>query len=153
MDQRSPGRPYAVDWELLERPSDAGSDVAPVLLRPVAHLRSPIVEHRSTEPLPPDSDRPSLVILPVRELIAPLAWAVLPAIPVLALLGWQAALIVGAAAALIRELDSRVGRATFSFGDGFLPFRPLNAWPQGVQEEDDVRWNWSPAYHQHGARG
>lgn len=135
------------------RPYDAGTEVAPVLLRPVAHLRSPIVEHRWIEPPPPDPDRASLVIPPVRELIAPLAWAILPSVPVLALVGWQSALVVGAAVALVRELDTRIGRATFSFGDGFLPFRAHNAWPQGVQEEDEVHWRWAPVRNRHGPRG
>ena len=32
----------------------------------------------------------------------------------------------------------------FSFGEGFVGYRPDPAWPQGVQEDDDVRWDWRP---------
>ena len=32
----------------------------------------------------------------------------------------------------------------FSFGEGFVGYRPDPAWPRGVQEDDDVRWDWRP---------
>ena len=32
--------------------------------------------------------------------------------------------------------------SSFSFGQGFVGYRPDAAWPQGVQEDDDVHWNW-----------
>ena len=32
--------------------------------------------------------------------------------------------------------------SSFSFGQGFVGYRPDPAWPQGVQEDDDVHWNW-----------
>ena len=32
--------------------------------------------------------------------------------------------------------------SSFSFGPGFVGYRPDPAWPQGVQEDDDVHWNW-----------
>jgi hypothetical protein len=38
---------------------------------------------------------------------------------------------------------------SFSFGQGFVGYRPDMAWPQGVQEDDDVHWDWRP----HGASG
>ena len=31
---------------------------------------------------------------------------------------------------------------SFSFGEGFVGYRPDPAWPQGVQEDDDVHWDW-----------
>jgi hypothetical protein len=34
--------------------------------------------------------------------------------------------------------------SSFSFGQGFVGYRPDPAWPQGVQEDDDVHWNWRP---------
>ena len=40
-------------------------------------------------------------------------------------------------------------RASFGFGDGFLPYRAQDGWPHGVQEEDDVHWNWSAAQDGH----
>jgi hypothetical protein len=153
MDQRPPGRSHATDPELPEGTSEAVWDLAPVLAGSPPHVRSTIVEQRSAELPPPNPDRPSLVIPPVRELIRPLAWAFVPAVPVAALLGWQPAVIVGAAAVLIRELDRRVGRANASFGDGFLTPRPPDARPTGVQEDDDVRWNWTPARHGTAPRG
>ena len=48
------------------------------------------------------------------------------------------AAIVGLAV-LWRAIDRRV---TFSFGAGFLGYRSDMGWPQGVQEDDDFRWNW-----------
>jgi hypothetical protein len=50
-----------------------------------------------------------------------------------------AALVV--AAASVRFVDRHVG---FSFGEGFVGYRGDPAWPQGVQEDDDVRWDWRP---------
>lgn len=34
--------------------------------------------------------------------------------------------------------------SSFSFGQGFVGYRPDMGWPQGVQEDDDVHWNWRP---------
>lgn len=47
--------------------------------------------------------------------------------------------LVVALIALVRTLDRGIG---YSFGEGFLGYRPNDAWPQGVQEDDDVRWDW-----------
>ena len=55
----------------------------------------------------------------------------------------RAAIIVGslALAALgIRLIDRHV---TFSFGAGFVGYRGDLGWPRGVQEDDDVHWNWN----------
>jgi hypothetical protein len=46
---------------------------------------------------------------------------------------------LGFAAIGIRRIDRRV---TFSFGEGFIGYRADLGWPRGVQEDDDVRWNW-----------
>jgi hypothetical protein len=40
-----------------------------------------------------------------------------------------------AAAAVLR-------RVPFSFGEGFIGYRPDTSWPQGVQEDDDFHWSW-----------
>ena len=32
----------------------------------------------------------------------------------------------------------------FPFGQGFIGYRADLGWPQGVQEDDDVHWNWRP---------
>lgn len=46
--------------------------------------------------------------------------------------------IVGLAV-LWRAIDRRIN---FSFGAGFVGYRPDMGWPQGVQEDDDFHWNW-----------
>jgi hypothetical protein len=79
--------------------------------------------------------------------------AALVALPLLLLVGWQVALILGGLAAIARELDRRIRRANITFAEGFLPFRDRSGWPRGVQEEDGVHWNWSPhARNRHGSR-
>ena len=45
----------------------------------------------------------------------------------------------GLAAIAARRADRRV---PFSFGEGFLGYRGDPEWPRGVQEDDDVHWNW-----------
>ncbi|MEA2608944.1 MAG: hypothetical protein QOJ75_1187 [Chloroflexota bacterium] len=134
---------------LSRQDADTDPDRVDVLFRPEARLRSPIVSHRPTAPGPAAQpaahpDVPAFVLPPARELVRPMLWAFLAAAPVLALFGWLPAIVTGAVAVVVRVLDIRVGRATFSFGDGFLPFRGDLRWPRGVQEEDDVHWNWSP---------
>lgn len=51
----------------------------------------------------------------------------------IALLGVFAALVV----------SPRTAQSLDTFAAGFLPYRSAG-WPQGVQEEDSVRWSWSP---------
>ena len=41
-----------------------------------------------------------------------------------------------------RSLRSASRRVGFSFGQGFVGYRPDPIWPQGVQEDDDVKWDW-----------
>jgi hypothetical protein len=41
---------------------------------------------------------------------------------------------------VLRRLASRV---SFSFGEGFLPYRSDLGWPRGVQEDDDFHWAWA----------
>jgi hypothetical protein len=48
---------------------------------------------------------------------------------------------VVALVALVRFIDRHV---SFSFGEGFVGYRGDPAWPRGVQEDDDVRWDWRP---------
>ena len=53
-------------------------------------------------------------------------------------------LAVGSAAVmsalwLVRSVSIHV---PFSFGEGFIGYRPDPAWPQGVQEDDDFHWDW-----------
>jgi hypothetical protein len=45
---------------------------------------------------------------------------------------------------VIGQLGAICRRVPFTFGEGFLGYRSDPAWPQGVQEDDDFRWNWRP---------
>jgi hypothetical protein len=55
---------------------------------------------------------------------------------------------LGAVCALCAWVIGQIGafgrRVPFTFGEGFLGYRGDPAWPQGVQEDDDFRWNWRP---------
>lgn len=143
--------------ELRVRPGSDGSvaidpDPVVVLFRPVAQMRSPIVARRSARPGPADApkarpDLPSFLLPSARELVRPTIWAIVAAVPILVLFGWLPATVTGLLAAVTRAVHTRVGRATFSFGDGFVAFRGYDRWPQGVQEDDEVRWNWSPGHN------
>jgi hypothetical protein len=53
-------------------------------------------------------------------------------------MGLEGALVVVLGVA-IRYVDRHVA---FSFGEGFVGYRGDPRWPQGVQEDDEVRWNW-----------
>ena len=46
---------------------------------------------------------------------------------------------LGVAAVGIRWIDRHV---SFSFGEGFVGYRADLGWPRGIQEDDDVHWNW-----------
>ena len=57
---------------------------------------------------------------------------------------WRTALIFAGVALALNGLSIIADRVTFTFAEGFLPFRLKDGWPHGVQEDDDVRWDWSP---------
>lgn len=132
--------------EVFDRPDGAGPRVKPVAVARVSRLRSPIMEHRDVSPWPVDEDRPAVLLPPLRAFLGPSALALLIGAPVLLLAGWQLAILAAAAAPVIRELERRGARANFSLGDGFLPYKADLGWPQGVQEDDEVRWHWSPSH-------
>jgi hypothetical protein len=138
-----PQQPDAVTLQLLEGAEREGPRVTPVGIGPVVRLRSPIMEHRLVEPLRADEDATGVLLPPLRAFVGPSGLALLVAAPVLLVAGWQLALVAGAVALVARGLDRLVSRAPFSLGDGFLPYRPETGWPQGVQEDSDVHWNWS----------
>jgi len=150
MIQDTPQQPDAASLQLLEGADREGPRVTPVGVGPVVRLRSPIMEHRLVEPLTADEDRPGVLLPPLRAFVGPSGLAMLVAAPVLLVAGWQLALVAGAVALVARGLDRVVARASFSLGDGFLPYRPETGWPQGVQEDIDVRWNWSTAPERQG---
>jgi hypothetical protein len=143
MDERQLNRAEPLDHELIEPSSTAGWSIALILFRPVPRFRSPIMEPRPFQPLPRDQDGREMTIPAARDVIRPMGWAMLLAIPVLVLVGWQVALFVAVATAIIRAVDGRIARSSLSFADGFIGFRGETGWPRGVQEDDDVRWNWS----------
>jgi hypothetical protein len=64
-------------------------------------------------------------------------------------MGLEGALVV-ALGASIRYVDRHVA---FSFGEGFVGYRGDPAWPQGVQEDDDVRWDWGRRDSENGPSG
>jgi len=146
MDQEPPRQERSATGALIERDSDGSRDAMPVLFRTEPNLRSPLVDHHVGEVVPRGlgSEGPTLLLPPARAFIRPAAWAIVVAAPLLVLIGWQVAAVLGALAAVARELDARFRRANVSFAQGFLPFRDRSAWPRGVQEEDEVHWNWSP---------
>lgn len=142
-DSISSRRSNAPGYELLERSATLGWVAWPELARPVAQFSSPIMRRRVVRPLAPDPDRIGFTIPPVRDVIGPMAWGIVAGVAVLALVGWQAAIIGGVTAAIYRALDQRVSRLEFSFADGFLGFRTTPELAHGVREDNDVRWNWS----------
>jgi hypothetical protein len=147
IDRSQPPPPDLVELDVVVDASDAVATDAggrPVLYRPAGRIRSPMIEHRP-DPRPPRGDRPSVEMPPIRAFIGPLVWAAVPALPVLIRVGWQAAVVVGVMAIAVREARVRASRSTISFADGFLGYTAHNGWPHGVQEDDDVRWNWSTA--------
>jgi len=100
------------------------------------------MERRSDTPIP-RAEPIQIDVPPIRDLVWPLVWVLAAALPMLARVGWQAALVAGLAALMFREARRRANRSTISFGDGFLAYAGTNGWPHGVQEDDDVHWNWS----------
>ncbi len=153
MDQRSVPHAERLAHELIEASSTAGWSIALVLFRPVPRLRSPIMEPRPFTPVPDDRDRPGMNVPAARDVIRPMGWGLLVAIPVLLLVGWQIALFLGLASAIVRSVDGLIARSNLSFADGFIGFRTETAWPKGVQEDDEVRWNWSKAGNGQTAHG
>ena len=114
----------------------------PVLVRPVAHLRSLIFD----EPAPLPGKRGGGERIPARHLVRAigpyLVSFVAIGLPILAVAGgdwlWVIAGLTVAAIAL-HELARGV---TFTFAEGFLAFRNRDEWPHGVQEEYDVHYSW-----------
>jgi hypothetical protein len=136
-------RSNALGYELVERSAALGWVAWPDLVRPVPHLSSPIMRRRVIVPLPPDPDRLAFSVPPVRDVVGPMAWGMLIALPILVLIGWQVAVVGAVVATIYRAVDQRASRLEFSFADGFLGFRTTTQMAYGVREDNDVRWNWS----------
>ena len=54
-------------------------------------------------------------------------------------------LAIAAGAWLLQEIRVVVDMIPFSFAEGFIGYRGDQGWPQGVQEDDDVKWSWRHA--------
>ena len=117
-----------------------------------ATMSSPMLRDEPDEPVEPDMapamlpERPILPPLPVAGRVQlELELAIAVAVAVMSFLvaaDVRVAMAVGGlgiAAVAIRRIDRRV---PFSFGEGFVGYRADLGWPRGVQEDDDVRWNW-----------
>lgn len=151
MDQGPQRQPSPIGFELIERPAVSEWMAWPELVRPDAHLRSPILDHRPIVPLPADPDRATMVLPAARDVLRPMTWAVVLAAPVLLVIGWQVALLTAGVTFCARIVDGRLARSDLSFASGFVGYRTATEWPRGVQEDSDVRWNWSTPQHRQGA--
>jgi hypothetical protein len=56
---------------------------------------------------------------------------------------WRIGPLAGGAIAAARVLRAIDRRVSFSFGEGFISFRREMGWPTGVQEDDDLHWDWN----------
>jgi hypothetical protein len=131
-------------------PPDQMQAVVPTISAPIHHDPPPALEGPGPgEPVlvepPPALDMASLVVpdWPFRRVDVELAAAALVAVW-LATGDIRLGLLCGAlvcASAALRSIDRRI---SFSYGEGFIGYRPDPAWPRGVQEDDDVRWDWRP---------
>jgi len=138
-DTRMNDRPETLGGPRPESPF-AGDE--PVLVRPVAHVRSPFFDDRA--PLPPKSGSGGHI--PARDVLRAIGPYLVPGVvigvPFLFVAGgdWLWVIIgLTLAAITLHELARRV---TFTFAEGFLAFRNRDEWPHGVQEEYDVRYAW-----------
>jgi hypothetical protein len=114
-----------------------------------ATMSSPILRHEPVEPAIAPALLPETPILPpmtvARRVVLEFELAIVVTVAVAASFvaaDARVAVVIGSlgfAALGIRRIDRRV---SFSFGEGFVGYRPDLGWPRGVQEDDDVRWNW-----------
>jgi hypothetical protein len=144
IERPAPAQPLLVEVDLDGIRKDGHLPTRPVLARPTARIRSPLMD-AAARPTGLDHVPPPIPMPPLRTFISPLVWAVVPAVPVLLRVGWEAAAVVAVVAILIREARLRATRSSLSFADGFLAYAGDGRWPHGVQEDDDVHWNWSAA--------
>ena len=124
-----------------------------VLDRPDGHMRSPILARRADPEPAPTDDLTRVDLPPIQAFFWPLVWVLVAGLPVLIRVGWQAAAVMAVIALIVREAHLRADRSTISFGEGFLGYRAHDGWPHGVQEDDDVHWNWSPGRSAQPGRG
>ena len=117
----------------------------PIELAPLtAHFGSPILERRP-EHIPAEPEVTVPVGPIVRLAIRIAAPAILAAVGVYLVAGLPAALLVAVGGSFARLTGWLGRRAHTTFGEGFLAFRGELGWPHGVQEDDDMHWQWSAA--------
>ncbi len=138
-------------FELIERPAVTGWLTWPELVRPDPRMRSPIMDHRRRTIAPAELDRAMFMLPAARDMLRPMGWATVIAFLVLAVIGWQAALLAWVATAVVRAVDGRIARSDLTFASGFIGYSAPTGWPRGVREDNDVRWNWSNAQPQQGS--
>jgi hypothetical protein len=155
IDASEPAPPDLVDIDFVAGVYRAELGSRPVLYRSSGQMRSPLMARRSEASIPPAEVIP-VELPPIRELVGPLVWVLIPALPILLRVGWQSALAAAMVALMVRQARHIANRSTISFGEGFLGYTGMSGWPHGVQEDNDVHWNWSasrPATPRPGAGG
>jgi hypothetical protein len=118
--------------------------VQPVLVRPVAHIRSPILDQTARRR--PRARATDEEMVPVMDLLREF-W---PTASPIVLIGGAFLLFANVQWAMFAAAMTAVGiamravarRITFTFADGFLAFRRDDSWPRGVQEQYDVPYAW-----------
>jgi hypothetical protein len=142
IDRSAPEQALLIELDLHGIGTDRDVATRPVLSQPTVRIHSPLMDQapRTAEMRPA---APTIPLPPLSTFISPLLWAIVPAVPVFLRVGWEAAVVVAVVALLIREARLRATRSSLSFADGFLAYAGDNRWPRGVQEDDDVHWNWS----------
>jgi hypothetical protein len=107
-----------------------------------AHLRTSTLDDRSIAMLALEAERLTVPVPPPGEVVGTLLWILAPAVPLLAVGGYQAAAIAAAGVLVLRLLNRWSARSTIQFADGFLQFQRDAQPAPGVREDDDVRWRW-----------
>ena len=141
---------------MRERPTDelieeAAEPLPPMALEAVAPtMSSPVLDPGPGEPS--EMSDVSTAVIPVPDL--PMAASARRLELELAIVfgigaaGWFAtadagvailATALGFAVIGLHRIDRHL---PFSFGQGFVGYRADMGWPRGVQEDDDVHWNW-----------
>lgn len=114
--------------------------VVPTISAPILSGAAPVAE---AAPLPDVVDGAHDVIPALPPRSAYLLAGFMVATAAVAQIDVRLGLTFGALACAgvgVRSIDRRV---TFSFGEGFIGYRGDPVWPHGVQEDDDVHWNWN----------
>jgi hypothetical protein len=145
--QTPPGPPrdrYRRAATAASEPVEFEAPVQPILVRPVAHIRSPILAKPTQMEARARVD--DVEPVPIAELIRDYWPIVSPVVVIggafLLFTNDQWAMFAAATTAVGIGMRAVARRITFTFADGFLAFRKDESWPRGVQEEYDVPYAW-----------